>query len=129
MKISVEIFKGNRKLDAPVCCGAEVTSAFMSSCCGTQDIPDDTRIAFLHTYIAEDNWEEKVKLVVNDISQDPSALEQFWQRCETSGISRGTSIGDLLPIVVINQKVKFVKRIPTGDELLIELESIEQASV
>ncbi|MCG8420958.1 MAG: hypothetical protein MJE77_23805 [Proteobacteria bacterium] len=128
MPIAVEIFKGDRKLDAPVCCGAEVTSSFMSSCCGTQDIPDDTKIAFLHTYIREDNWEDKVNVDVNDISEGGEALEHFWRHCEASGISRDTDIAELLPIVVIDSQVKFIGRIPTGDEFMAELEAIAEKS-
>lgn len=126
MQVAVEIFKGNRRVEGPICCGAEVTSSFMSSCCGTQDIPDDTKIAFLYSYLVEDKLDDKVKVEVNDVSAGGDTLELFWKRCETSGISRETNIADLLPIVVIDNQVKFVKRIPTGDEFIAEIEALDK---
>ncbi|MCG8419134.1 MAG: hypothetical protein MJE77_14455 [Proteobacteria bacterium] len=127
MTIGVEIFKGDRNPEAAFCCGAEVTSPAMSSCCGTQDIPDDIMIHLLKECIEEEKLGDRVTIDVTDMTEkkdDRGVLERFWQHCEASGISRDTHIEQLLPLVMYDKQVKYVGRIPTGDEFVEDMEEL-----
>ena len=121
MKKNVRIYKGEKKA-ASVCCGSEVATALIDSCCGTQELPDDIKIAFLHNYLQDLNGSEAVNLEVTQLS-DEESYKSFRQICLTSNIIKDDQkdMSNLLPLVVVDEKIRFVGRIPTGDELVEEL--------
>lgn len=123
MKKDIKIYKGAKK-SASVCCGSEVATALIDSCCGTQDLPDDVKIAFLESYIQELEEADNIRLEVSHLDGKES-YDSFREFCLTSKIPNadGDDVTKLLPLVLINEKVKFVGRIPTGDELVEELET------
>lgn len=124
MNNTVRIYKGEKK-SASVCCGSEVPTVLIDSCCGTQELPDDIKIAFLQSYLQELDLAENIDFDVCDL-EDGASQRSLREFCMAAKIITGDQddLNSLLPLVVVDEKVKFIGRIPTGDELVEELENI-----
>ena len=119
--MKIEIFIGAKRSNS-VCCGAEVATILIDSCCGTQDLPDELKISFLRSCIAESDFSDKVQLIVSNVGEAEN-FNAFKQYSESLG-NDNTKGDELLPLCLIDNIVKFVGQIPTCDELLEELEQL-----
>lgn len=123
MNATIEIFKGPKK-SSPHCCGGEVSTSIINSCCGTQEIPDDIKISFLVESLKELELGKTISFEVKDIEGDPIALNLFGKYCTAKKENVALNLSELstlTPAVVINGDIKFTGRIPTSDELVSEL--------